>query len=373
MKKIKKTTVETQNGQIPILDQSDQAFSNDDEMFLVLTKNLSSQNKNEHSCFKRVTFKEIVTKQEINNQKECWICLESENEKQMATPCECKGATKYVHKECFKSFLASKTNVETLHCSFCKRRYYLQFPRIAFLRIYELMGKFNRFVCNATFLLFLFSLLYIVIFLYGLSVIIPFAGKNAIRDYVLIYPKYKFCFSNLNLINVARIIIGAPLLPIIILTCTHQNFRIFLHIVPCILIMEKLNLKNIILAGSPMLFFIYCRLIMILESKLGKAEDVEEPGIVFNDSYVYITKMVVSLMTPYFGILFGRYVLQNIWRCIYALFTWQIVEVKYNLKTIVWSFIGCVLYVLISDGLGLLYLIMKKRKISNVKIFSRKY
>ncbi len=54
------------------------------------------------------------------NIKECRICQQSNNEKSLISPCDCRGSIKYVHIKCLKVWM--QTTKEEF-CGLCRTRY----------------------------------------------------------------------------------------------------------------------------------------------------------------------------------------------------------------------------------------------------------
>jgi hypothetical protein len=69
--------------------------------------------------------------------KECRICLSEENEKDIVSPCDCKGSVKYVHKECLQKWVDVKGS---LKCDICKERYNLS----RFQKVDIILNNFMR-------------------------------------------------------------------------------------------------------------------------------------------------------------------------------------------------------------------------------------
>jgi hypothetical protein len=77
--------------------------------------------------------------EQTKETKQCRICL-SENEKDIVSPCHCKGSVKYVHKECLQKWVDVKG---VLNCDLCKKKYNVK------LKLEEENKVFARFLLVA--------------------------------------------------------------------------------------------------------------------------------------------------------------------------------------------------------------------------------
>lgn len=59
---------------------------------------------------------------------QCRICLETDDEENLCSPCKCIGTQKYVHKECLNKFREQFYNfhVHRLYCAVCKTEYTIE-------------------------------------------------------------------------------------------------------------------------------------------------------------------------------------------------------------------------------------------------------
>lgn len=59
---------------------------------------------------------------------QCRICLETDEEENLCSPCKCIGTQKYVHKECLNKFREQFYNfhVHRLYCGVCKTEYTIE-------------------------------------------------------------------------------------------------------------------------------------------------------------------------------------------------------------------------------------------------------
>ncbi len=95
--------------------------------------------------------------------KECRVCLSSENEKSLFSPCLCKGSQSYIHQECLLSMREINENF-LYQCPTCKFRYKLSEP--LFVK-YMLKDEFQIFISLSLsfFLVFLVAGLLKLIFI----------------------------------------------------------------------------------------------------------------------------------------------------------------------------------------------------------------
>lgn len=60
----------------------------------------------------------------MTEERECRICMSSEDEDNLFTPCLCKGSSKYVHRECLNSWrMVDPTSKNFTQCSTCHYTY----------------------------------------------------------------------------------------------------------------------------------------------------------------------------------------------------------------------------------------------------------
>ena len=58
----------------------------------------------------------------MNNQdiKICRICLDEDDQKDLISPCNCAGSTKYVHRDCLENWRATNINEDNYkRCEIC--------------------------------------------------------------------------------------------------------------------------------------------------------------------------------------------------------------------------------------------------------------
>ncbi|KAM0674191.1 E3 ubiquitin-protein ligase march5 [Gurleya vavrai] len=283
-----------------------------------------------------------ITADDSEILKNCWICL-TEDFGEFLKPCKCRGSTKFVHRQCFLDFLQTKTS-EKLVCSFCKAPYILKYKNEKFIKFYDKLKKFNYYFSNFMFMAIAFSTIYAIFFIYGASVVFYFVGCDDFFDYALQDSFGSFPFRFLNIVRLA---INIPMVPICLLLTAHRKFSCFFHCLPTYILDNDLNLKYVLIYLTPMIYYVYYRFIFYLEKKFGKKSD--EASIMVNNHHFEMKVVVNTLITPYIGISFG--------------YCFNMFEKRY-----VRSAVGCIFYVLIRDFLGIYYLFSLKKRIKTMVI-----
>lgn len=75
-----------------------------------------------------------VTDQSTQNEKQCWVCFASEEDDTTAvwaSPCRCRGTTKWVHQACIQRWVDEKqkgNNMATVECPQCGTKYVIHLP-----------------------------------------------------------------------------------------------------------------------------------------------------------------------------------------------------------------------------------------------------
>ncbi|EPS57552.1 hypothetical protein M569_17265, partial [Genlisea aurea] len=87
-----------------------------------------------------------------DEQIQCRICLETDG-RDFIAPCNCKGTSKYVHRECLDHWRAVKEGFAFAHCTTCKAPYHLRVHVIADRK--WRMIKFRFFVTRDILFIFL--------------------------------------------------------------------------------------------------------------------------------------------------------------------------------------------------------------------------
>ncbi|CAD8055060.1 unnamed protein product [Paramecium sonneborni] len=75
----------------------------------------------------RIYTNETDQKTEIEEKKNCRICIQDDESSQFISPCKCKGSTQFVHEECLKMWVLEQSGVNkiynrNLQCEICKHR-----------------------------------------------------------------------------------------------------------------------------------------------------------------------------------------------------------------------------------------------------------
>ncbi|KAH8969564.1 hypothetical protein BDL97_02G040400 [Sphagnum fallax] len=60
------------------------------------------------------------------NQLQCRICLDSEGEDELISPCLCRGTQKFVHRSCLDNWRAVKEGFAFAHCTECRASFHLR-------------------------------------------------------------------------------------------------------------------------------------------------------------------------------------------------------------------------------------------------------
>lgn len=284
----------------------------------------------------------ISENNDILKQKECWICL-SQDPNVFLCPCQCKGSTKYVHKQCFLDFIQSK-KIENLQCTFCKADYLIKSRYDNFIIVFEKIRKINFYTCQFIFIAYTIFLAYSVLFLYGIAVVFLFVGYEDLVQYMY-DPDSIFPYS---LINIVRLAINLPIVPVCLLLSTHKKFSYIFHILPTLILFESFEWKYFPFYFSPLLLFLYNKMIGFIEKKFGKRNG--EASILVNNHSFEIKIITGTLISPFVGIFIGETLF-----CGYK-------------KKALRSFYGCVLYTLAKDLCGIYYLISLRKRIRTLEI-----
>ena len=98
-----------------------------------------------------------------DDERICRICLDSDNQDNLISPCRCKGTSEFVHKECIMNWINinDSENVEnTKRCNQCTYQYKF--------KNYQIKNKYLNFLCITTlknrFISFLFNFLILLFF-----------------------------------------------------------------------------------------------------------------------------------------------------------------------------------------------------------------
>ena len=98
----------------------------------------------------------------MNDQKECRICFETTNQKEMLSPCDCSGTMAYIHSHCLKNSIELN---EEQNCHICDQNW-------RGITIQLKNKNFFDYIKEETNLfLFYFSLIF-VLYLFGFSFVI---------------------------------------------------------------------------------------------------------------------------------------------------------------------------------------------------------
>ncbi|KAM0679038.1 hypothetical protein BDAP_000417 [Binucleata daphniae] len=282
----------------------------------------------------------ISEKNDPLKHKECWICL-SQEPNTFLCPCKCRGSTKFVHKQCFLDFIQSK-KIENLKCSFCKADYILKSKYDSFLMVFDKVRKVNFYACQFIFIVYAVLLVYCILFLYGITVVLFFIGYDDLVKYISDYD------SVLSYINVIRLAINVPIIPICILLSTHKKFSYVFHILPSLILFDSFDLKYFPFYFSPLLLFLYNKAISYIEKKYGKKNG--EASILVNNHSFEVKIIINALLAPFIGVFVGEIFFFG--------------AKKRSLR----SFYGCVCYTLIKDFFSIYYLISARKRIRTLEI-----
>jgi hypothetical protein len=92
---------------------------------------------------------------ELDEEKLCRICLETDNLNDFMSPCKCKGTSKYVHRKCIMEWINTNLdNNNSKHCNQCKYEYKYKNESI----FYEKLDYFCLFSLSNHFFSFIISL-----------------------------------------------------------------------------------------------------------------------------------------------------------------------------------------------------------------------
>lgn len=272
--------------------------------------------------------------------RECWICL-TDDDRPFVRPCLCRGSTKFVHNDCFESFVKTK-NLSNFRCNFCKAKYRIDIPYHYFILTYELISRISGHFCTWIFIVSIALIAYTLLFVYGVTAIITIIGVINFNTYLIqevIFPRYLF--------RLFRLVIGAPMIPIYLCLSLNQKFSFVSHVLPLLLLIDSFSLKWLGLYMLLALFYAYCRIVRLIESKLGSIQNLQG-GIMINNHQIAIKELVVALLSPFIGSMFGSMV--------------------FSTKKPLQSLLGIMMFMMMKDISKIAYLMCKNRLFHNIRI-----
>lgn len=272
--------------------------------------------------------------------RECWICM-TEDARPFLRPCLCRGSTKYVHTDCFESYIKTK-NLKNFRCNFCKVKYRIEIPFKFFIISYEMLSHIIGHICTWIFIISVATITYTLLFLYGITVIVFFVGLVNLDIYFL--REISFFLYVFRLLKLA---VGAPLLPIYLCLSMNHNFSLISHFCPLLLLIDGLSFKCLKLYAIVLFFYLYCRLIQYVQIRMGHVPLVLG-GIIINNHPIAINEVVFSLSSPFLGSFVGK-----------ALF---------NFKKPARDFAGMLLVFFLKDITRIVYLLCRKRFINTIRV-----
>lgn len=111
----------------------------------------------------RICFILFMAEEEI---RICRICFDQEtSEKQLITPCKCKGSSKYIHEECLSTWILSQTVSETKKCEVCKYTYNIKITTIQKCDPRESFSQNPHFACYLLIIILITILLMILVYI----------------------------------------------------------------------------------------------------------------------------------------------------------------------------------------------------------------
>ncbi len=153
----------------------------------------------------------------LSVRKICWVCYGSEvdePELEWISPCQCRGATKWVHQLCLQQWVDEKQKGASsvdVSCPQCRFEYQIVYPNTSFLLV--LYEKINKLVTSCSPMILsgvAAGSLYWVSFSYGyastvlalgLEESIHFLGDQDIHFYVLFLPLMPWAMVGLKLLR----------------------------------------------------------------------------------------------------------------------------------------------------------------------------
>ncbi|ELA47408.1 hypothetical protein VCUG_01059 [Vavraia culicis subsp. floridensis] len=253
----------------------------------------------------------------------CWICLRTDStddkeedeilgrssSDEWIRPCHCRGSIKWVHSKCFYKYVMNQTKSK-LRCIFCQTRYNIIIRDFLFIHIFEFLNSFFMNVILAFSFLFLVISLYLILFVYGLSVMLAATGLDTTKSLFYKVENDVFLF---DYIGIARALLGIPLLPLSILYSNFKTYSFLSHIIPVIIIIDipKLSISNVLFSSLPILYFLYRVVINYIKEKVSDTSDGSRHDedsrteIIFNDFNIPVKDVGIALLTPYVAAIVG--------------------------------------------------------------------
>lgn len=105
-------------------------------------------------------------------ERVCRICFESELENNpIITPCECSGTMKFIHEECLKKWILSKTREpESFHCDVCKYPIKMELKAKLVLSCKEIKREFFKIIIFPVVILIITTIIVLIaMYLYSAS------------------------------------------------------------------------------------------------------------------------------------------------------------------------------------------------------------
>ncbi|ELQ76127.1 hypothetical protein THOM_0887 [Trachipleistophora hominis] len=256
--------------------------------------------------------------------KTCWICLRTDNTEdkdeedgvseqapsdEWIRPCHCKGSIKWVHSRCFYKYIMNQTKSK-LRCIFCQTKYNIIIRDYLFIHIFEFLNSFFMNVILAFSFLFLVVSLYLILFVYGLSVMLAATGLETTQS---LFYRTEDDMLLFDYIGIARALLGIPLLPLSILYSNFKTYSFLSHIIPVIIIIDipRLSISNVLFSSLPILYFLYRVVINYIKEKVSdtsdgsRHDDDSRTEIIFNDFNIPVKDVGIALLTPYIAAVMG--------------------------------------------------------------------
>lgn len=138
--------------------------------------------------------------QSIEIEKECRICLDTNNNSRFISPCKCKGTNKWVHEECLNKWRLSNINKDAFNkCTVCKENYILKINN----KIKTYHFSINTLIISNVFLtLILFMIISSLnLFINSFSLNIINLGTSIENTYLEDYNENNFLFYYFNILD----------------------------------------------------------------------------------------------------------------------------------------------------------------------------
>lgn len=118
---------------------------------------------------------------------------------------------------------------------------------------------------------------------------------------------------------------AAPMIPFILIVSNHKKFKIGLHVMTGLVMIDTLEYKWLFLYALPLLIFIYKSNMYKLQKRLGRVESIRS-GVIVNEHQFDLRSLSDVLTCPFIGCVLSPLVKieDRVWRYLVSIFVYVI-------------------------------------------------